>query len=214
MEHIIPESLGNTDYTLPRGWVCDSCNNYFARKLEKPVLDSPMIRLLRSDRQIPNKRRRIPAFEACGSTKLPDYRLMSRFLTKAALEALAFKTLSVPNSNTEIVDKVELDDLRAYTRYDRGDTWPFTYRTLYPVNAVFKEEATYYEVLREFDIFYTETKELYFALAILGVEFVVNFGGPELGGYQKWLKQHNGASPLYKKSIPEWASAFTSSDCS
>ena len=36
VEHIIPESLGNTQHILPRGWVCDSCNNYMATKVEKP----------------------------------------------------------------------------------------------------------------------------------------------------------------------------------
>jgi hypothetical protein len=199
VEHIVPESLGNTDHTLPRGTVCDSCNNYFARKVEKPVLDSPMMRLLRSDRQIANKRRRIPTFESHETPELPDYRLMSRFLAKAALEALAFKTLSVPDSITEIVQKAELDELRTYARYGRGETWPFAYRTLYPVNAVFKENSTQYEVLHEFDIFYTDGMELYFALAILGVEFVINLGGPHLDGFQRWLKEHDYASPLYKK---------------
>ena len=152
VEHIIPESLGNLDHTLPRGVVCDSCNNYFARKVEKPVLDSPMMRLLRSERQITNKRRRFPIFAPSESPSLPDYRLMSRFLTKAALEALAFKTFSVPDSNTEIVDKAELDSLRSYARYNRGETWPFAYRTLYPVNAIFKEGSTHYEILHEFDV--------------------------------------------------------------
>src|SRR5262245_34083431 len=28
-EHVFPESLGNTTIVLPRGAVCDSCNNYF-----------------------------------------------------------------------------------------------------------------------------------------------------------------------------------------
>ena len=125
---------------------------------------------------------------------------MSRFLTKAAIEALAFKTLHIPNSNSEIVDKSELDLLRAYARFDRGDTWPFACRTLYPVNAVFQEGDTHYELLHEFDVFYTKTMELHFALAILGVEFVVNLGGPALDGYHKWLKQNDYASPLYKST--------------
>jgi hypothetical protein len=30
-EHIIPESLGNRTYVLPKGIVCDKCNNYFAK---------------------------------------------------------------------------------------------------------------------------------------------------------------------------------------
>lgn len=194
----MPESLGNTEHTLPKGVVCDSCNNYFARKLEKPVLDSPMMRLLRSDMHIPNKRQRFPSFDSHELPELPEYRLMSRFLTKTGLEALAFKTLAVPDSNSEIVDKIELDELRAYTRYNRGETWPFAYRTLYPVNAIFHEGSTHYEILHEFHVFSTDAMEFYFVLAILGVEFVVNLGGPQLDGYQRWLKQNNYASPLFK----------------
>jgi len=30
-EHIIPESLGNRTYVLPKGVVCDKCNNYFSK---------------------------------------------------------------------------------------------------------------------------------------------------------------------------------------
>ena len=49
---------------LPRGIVCDSCNNYFAREVEKPFLDSPAIKQLRFIEAIPNKRGRIPSVSA------------------------------------------------------------------------------------------------------------------------------------------------------
>jgi HNH endonuclease len=48
IEHIIPESLGNKRHVLPRGAVCDTCNNYFARKVEQPVLCHRSIRNLRA----------------------------------------------------------------------------------------------------------------------------------------------------------------------
>jgi hypothetical protein len=60
VEHIIPESLGNTKQILPREVVCDKCNNYFARKVEKPFLDSSGITELRSFQFIPNKKGNIP----------------------------------------------------------------------------------------------------------------------------------------------------------
>lgn len=41
VEHIIPESLGNKEHILWRGAVCDKCNNYFATKIEKELLDQP-----------------------------------------------------------------------------------------------------------------------------------------------------------------------------
>lgn len=45
---------------LPVGIVCDTCNNYFAREVEKPFLDSPAVTQLRFNEAIPNKRGRIP----------------------------------------------------------------------------------------------------------------------------------------------------------
>ena len=35
VEHIIPESLGSTKHILGKGIVCDKCNNYFSREVEK-----------------------------------------------------------------------------------------------------------------------------------------------------------------------------------
>jgi hypothetical protein len=60
IEHIVPESLGNTDHVLPRGWVCDRCNNYVSRKIEKPFLDSLYARSARFEMHVPNKKGRIP----------------------------------------------------------------------------------------------------------------------------------------------------------
>ena len=60
IEHVIPESLGNSKFVLPKGAVCDSCNNYFAVKVEKPVLESQYFRQTRFRNTIPNKKGRIP----------------------------------------------------------------------------------------------------------------------------------------------------------
>ncbi|EPE2670365.1 HNH endonuclease [Vibrio parahaemolyticus] len=60
VEHIIPESLGNKNSVLPRGAVCDSCNNYFASNVEKPVLDSSEFVQLRFNQLIKNKKGRVP----------------------------------------------------------------------------------------------------------------------------------------------------------
>ena len=63
-EHIVPESLGNTSHILPPGIVCDACNNYFAVKVEGPVLSTPFFTQARSSSAIPNKRGRIPSIKA------------------------------------------------------------------------------------------------------------------------------------------------------
>lgn len=58
VEHIIPESLGNKSHILPKGVVCDDCNNYFARKIEGPLLSGPFFAQTRGLEQVPNKRGR------------------------------------------------------------------------------------------------------------------------------------------------------------
>ena len=57
VEHIIPESLGNKSHILPKGIVCDSCNNYFAIKIEKKVLDKPYFKNVRYRNLITTKKR-------------------------------------------------------------------------------------------------------------------------------------------------------------
>lgn len=58
IEHIIPESLGNKDLVLPRGVVCDACNQYFAIKVEKPLLESKYFRNVRFRNNILSKKGR------------------------------------------------------------------------------------------------------------------------------------------------------------
>lgn len=64
IEHIVPESLGNIRgnerYQLPRGAVCDGCNNYFAREVEGPLLAHQSFRNLRAWYQVPTKKGRLP----------------------------------------------------------------------------------------------------------------------------------------------------------
>lgn len=57
----MPESLGSRQRVLPPGVVCDRCNNYFARKVEQPVLSSPWMRNLRAWHQVPNKKGNYPS---------------------------------------------------------------------------------------------------------------------------------------------------------
>jgi hypothetical protein len=64
VEHIIPESLGNIEHKLPKGSVCDSCNNYFSVKIEKKLLDKPYFRSTRHRNEIENKKKRIPSEKA------------------------------------------------------------------------------------------------------------------------------------------------------
>lgn len=61
IEHLIPESLGSKKLVLPKGLVCDKCNNYFAIKVEGPVLSHPSMRNVRGWYQVPNKKGKMPS---------------------------------------------------------------------------------------------------------------------------------------------------------
>lgn len=197
VEHIVPESMGNTSHVLPRGAICDRCNEYFGRKVERPLLESPLFRHLRFGMDVPNKRGRVPNWSAEEGTTKPGYRLMGRFLAKVGLEVLAFKALAVESWNEELVHKQELDELRGYARFDAGADWPFTTRTLHPVNAQFVDQGHKYHLLHEFDILLTERSEAFLVLSLFGVELVINLGGRALDGYREWSEANRYVSPLY-----------------
>lgn len=74
-EHIIPESLGNTDHILPIGVVCDSCNNYVAREVEKPILDSRYFQERRFHLAVANKRDRVPVLDGFHTQSLTRVQL-------------------------------------------------------------------------------------------------------------------------------------------
>jgi len=197
VEHIIPESMGNVQHVLPPGVVCDSCNQYFARKVERPILESPMFMHIRSGMEVPNKRGRIPDWQIYQGVHKPDYRQMGRFLCKIGLEALAYRTLNVASSNDEIVDTKELDQVREFARFNVGVDWPFTTRTIHPINAVFIDDEMHYELLNEFDILLTGRLECFAIVSLFGVEFAVNLPTRELDGYRVWLEANQFRSPLY-----------------
>lgn len=185
------------DHVLPRRAVCDSCNNYFGLKIEKPVLESSILKFIRAQMKIANKRGRIPTRDFLQDTHLPEFRLMTRFIGKIGIEVLCHSLRDTQTWNDEIVKNPYLDELRDYVRYNRGSVWPMDYRTLYPVNAVFWDGHEHFECLHEFDILVTENQEYFVVVAIFGVEFVLNLGGRSLDGYRKWSQKNGAASFLY-----------------
>jgi hypothetical protein len=246
VEHIMPESLGNTDHILPRGWVCDACNNYFARKVEKPFLDSLFGTSTRSIMGVPNKRGRVPPIRGLHPQSRSIIELMrsedgwsvgvapgqdeaqwvrslttskggsfyipmppdlpeansetTRFIGKVALEVLAAKCQDVDGWNTELVDHPALDELRAYVRLGAtAFVWPIGIRRIYDRERRFRDRAVEdYEVLHEWMILSTAGGEYYCVIAIFGVEFVINLGGPELDGWNAWLAANGTRSPLFE----------------
>ncbi|GAA2583082.1 HNH endonuclease [Streptomyces tubercidicus] len=245
VEHIVPESLGNTTGTLPPGVVCDKCNNYFALKVEKPFLEDPTIVSLRFHQGVPSKKRRIPPLSGTLGPGLPVtvYRhldgptagiidttteafrwmasseskvvlslpspsdewnevLVSRFMAKAALESMASRLLDSPEGLSSLVDEVQFDPIREYARYGIGKLWPVSMRRIYEADKAWGASAG--EVVQrvwEWGFLHTNRGEVYFVLALFGLEFSINLGGPVVEGYRMWLEENSGRSPLYPDGI-------------
>ncbi|NRT89473.1 HNH endonuclease [Clostridium beijerinckii] len=82
VEHIVPESLGNKSHTLRPGIVCDTCNNYFARKVERPFLEHESIEMLRFKQSVESKKGKVPPAKGLLNFKYP---VTARKYTKGGL---------------------------------------------------------------------------------------------------------------------------------
>ena len=125
--------------------------------------------------------------------------LVARFVGKVGLEALAHRLRKEPGANQEIAFKHELKELRDFVRWNKGNTdWPISIRRIYSEDCTFRDfDGTPFQVLHEFDILVTRDGEYFVVLAIFGVEYAMNLGGPELEGFEKWLVDNGDRSPLY-----------------
>ena len=245
VEHVVPQSLGNTRYVLPRGLVCDRCNNYIARKIEQPLLAHESFRNLRAWYRIPNKRGRHPSLygvipgaevgvnlrigtdgpqvalergydaaaveeyvRRAGNTEIPIFfsramdpppREMSRLLAKIALEVVALRISSTPAHLERLIDDPHWERIRRWVRYgDTFDDWPFHQRQVYPEETLMTHPTTGEWVQAGYiiDLLLTRRREHFLVLILYGYEFALNVGGPSLKGYEEWLAENDGISPL------------------
>lgn len=244
VEHIIPESLGNTTKTLPPGVVCDKCNNYFASKIEKPFLESGAIKALRFYEAIPSKKRKIPVIDGQmdsgnpvkifrdlkeieekkimghvitdertfksimngESTKLllpmsgekPSDNITSRLLAKIAMEGITERVMHKEGGIEYVINENQFNPLREHARYGRPRVWSFYERRIYqPDSKYMLQNGKPVQTKWEYDFLATDKSELYFSIAIFGLELTINIGGNSIDGFKNWLKQNNYASPLY-----------------
>ncbi|MBN2860332.1 MAG: hypothetical protein JXK93_08740, partial [Sphaerochaetaceae bacterium] len=88
----------------------------------------------------------------------------------------------------EIVRMRELDGLRDYVRRGRpGFVWPVNIRKIYDASRIFVSSGMDpFQVLHEWDILaipepgQSKVYVCYAVVAIFGIEYVINLGGPEL----------------------------------
>jgi hypothetical protein len=251
VEHIIPESLGNKSQILKKGIVCDGCNNYFARKIEKPVLEMPYFKSLRGRVLFENKKGKIPRIS--GFTKNNDsveiifsqdgtntieviYKdekalealinhdeiyiplipeppkndlLVSKFIGKIAIEAFAKRVSPADGWQNDFVENEGLDELRKFVRFGEGyPIWPYHIRRIYDENQISydKNQNKILEKLNEYDFLMTDNPtlkgeehqidNLYFVMAIMGIEYTMNLTNAGLNRYFTWLSDNHNKSIL------------------
>ncbi|MEM1483428.1 hypothetical protein V6615_00975 [Oscillospiraceae bacterium PP1C4] len=138
--------------------------------------------------------------------------ITSRFLAKIALEALAERLKGNDGGLDYLIDDQQLDLIRNHARMGTTKEWPYNIRRIYATDAQWQfndsgDETS--QVKYECDFLFPNTDaksaneneciqdELYFIVALWGIEYAINMGGPEIEGYQQWLINHNYISPLH-----------------
>jgi hypothetical protein len=240
VEHIIPESIGNTKALLPPGVVCDKCNNYFSQNVEKPFLEADAVKALRFHQSILSKKGKIPPVQALltpnfpvtmyrpksgpyagvidvdpdgikhlmssshgmlvipTSGREPEHLVVSRFLAKVAVEAIAERLMNVIGGLEYLINEAQFDPIRRFTREGWPRDWRHFARRIYAANRRIEgEDGQALQTVWEYDFLLTRHSEMYFVLALFGLELTINIGGRDIEGYEQWLQENDGASPLY-----------------
>ena len=140
---------------------------------------------------------------------MPVAFVVSRFLAKVGLEAMADRISASPGGVGELVHEGQLDDIRDHARRGKHARWPIHIRKIYDPDASVAEiDGTRGQILHEWDFLQTCANELYFVLALTGVEFTINMGGPDVDGYVTWLQANGNESPLYAGKNKELEKPF------
>ena len=239
VEHIVPESFGNKTAFLRKGIVCDKCNNYFARKVEQPFLESETVRVLRQELELENKRGKIikdytyPRIRKeyvqqvgentymiytkedktesdlaaavaeyniyCGNTDkrlLEENIFVSRLLAKMAVEYFIYRC----GGEDDVCEYVGPDEIfksiREYARYGSRKIWKYNARRIYARHAAYDGDP-FTAINWEADLLFLGNGEVYFVIAMYGIEYAINMGGSYIDGYKYWLENNNFRSPLY-----------------
>ena len=124
--------------------------------------------------------------------------VVSRFLAKVAIEALALHIQENEYLLDELFNNNQLDLLRNHARKGETINWPVSIRRIYHEDATWDADGLKnFQIVHEFDFLCTDEYEIYFVLSLFGVEYVINMGGPSLEGWERWLAETEDNSPLH-----------------
>jgi hypothetical protein len=135
--------------------------------------------------------------------------LVSKFVGKIALEAFAKRVSSVEDWQEDFVENSGLDMLRDFVRYGKDyKIWPYHIRRIYDEHQIKYDKTSnkILEKLNEYDFLIpdnpTSEKEihtfenLYFVMAIMGIEYTINLTDAGLDRYITWLSDNKNKSIL------------------
>lgn len=135
---------------------------------------------------------------------VPDNTIISRFLGKVAIEAMAKRVIDNPAFLNEIIDNDALDPLREYARYGKGPYWPYHERRIYDEDRVWPDEGREdYQLMHEYNILSFIEHEYYLVLAIFGIEFTINFANRNVDSFLAWVNNNDQKSPLFFEQFPQ-----------
>ena len=149
----------------------------------------------------------IPAFS--NKDILESNKVVSRFIAKIALEALADRLKNIENSLNDLIDDKNYDQIRNYVRLGNVNNWPCNIRRIYNYDKnwgnnneleqkIFEYDFLLIPIEKDIDLKHLDKSidaYLYFIIALWGMEFAINMAG--IDEYLKWLKEHDDVSPLY-----------------
>lgn len=136
--------------------------------------------------------------------------LISKFIGKIALEAFAQRVSFVEDWQDDFVQLKALDELRNFVRYGKGYTiWPYYIRRIDSENQIKYDEKLnkFFEKLNEYDFLIPDNSSiegdihkidnLYFVMAIMGIEYTINLTNAGLNRYTTWLSENQNKSILH-----------------
>ena len=213
-EHIIPESLGNVNSFLPPGLVCDKCNNYFSREVEKPLLDSHYFRDLRFQMSVPSKKNKIPSIKGMHVQSMTQVELSKESgcsdigidIIESKNAAHARQVIRNSQRGTFVLPMPPMPEGHLIARFLAKVGLEALASKIFPMGDINELiDMKQLDDLRSYArrgslgevILITESEEYYIVVAIFGVEFALNLGSRCIENYYEWLRKHNAKSPLY-----------------
>jgi hypothetical protein len=134
---------------------------------------------------------------------------VSKFVGKIALEAFAQRVSPAEDWQEDFVEHKGLDELRHFVRYGEGYTiWPYYVRRIYDEHQIKYDEKSgkILEKLNEYDFLIPDNPtiegeihnidNLYFVMAIMGIEYTINLTNAGLNRYITWLSDNHNKSIL------------------